>query len=81
MKRRSDKDIGALFRDGAAVDRAVMEAARDAVRLHRRHNEPLVLWRDGGVAHVDPWTVPLPEDEQNGAEARGYGGAGEPSDA
>ncbi|HET7228624.1 MAG TPA: hypothetical protein VFJ16_01345 [Longimicrobium sp.] len=63
MKRRSDKDIGALFRDGSAVDRAVALAAQDAVRLHRRHNVPLVSWADGRVVHVDPWTVPLPEDE------------------
>ena len=66
MKRKSDKDIGALFRDGAAVDRAVAHAAQDAVRLHRRHNVPLVSWRDGKVVHVDPWSIPLPEDPADG---------------
>ncbi len=62
MKRRSDKDITALFREGTAVDRAVALAAQDAVRLHRRFNEPLVSWEDGQVVYIDPWTVPLPED-------------------
>ncbi|HEU4556291.1 MAG TPA: hypothetical protein VFS20_00530 [Longimicrobium sp.] len=67
MKRRSDKDITALFREGTAVDRAVANAAMDAVRVHRRHNVPLVSWEDGQVVHIDPWTVPLPEDSgENG---------------
>lgn len=79
MNRERAKDISALMRERTAVDRAVMLAAHDAVRLHRRHNVPLVLWRDGRVAHVDPWTVPLPEDE--GAEVRGGGGAEDPPDA
>jgi hypothetical protein len=69
MKRSSDKDIGTLFRDGTAVDRAVGLAAEDAVRLHRRHGVPLVSWRDGRVVYVDPWEVPLPEDEGEGETA------------
>ena len=68
MKRRSDKDITTLFREGTAVDRAVANAAQDAVRLHRQHNVPLVSWHEGQVIHVDPWDVPLPED---GAEGGG----------
>jgi len=79
MNRVPAKDISALMRDRTEVDRAIVLAAQDAVRLHRRHNVPLVLWRDGGVAHVDPWTVPLPEDE--GAEVRGCGGAENSTDA
>jgi hypothetical protein len=69
VKRRSDKDITALFREGTAVDRAVGNAAMDAVRLHRRHNVPLVSWRDGEVVHIDPWTVPLPEDDAGNRDA------------
>ena len=62
MNRRPAKDISALMRERTAVDRAVALAAQDAVRLHRRYNEPLVSWEDGQVVHIDPWTVPLPED-------------------
>jgi hypothetical protein len=79
MNRTPAKDISALMRERTAVDRAIILAAQDAVRLHRRHNEPLVSWKDGQVVHIDPWTVPLPEDE--GAEVRGYGGAEEPGSA
>ncbi len=75
MKRRSDKDIGTLFRDGTAVDRAVANAAHDAVRLHRRHGVPLGSRRDGRVVHVDPWEVELPEDEGDGADTEAATGA------
>lgn len=71
MNKRQAKDISALIHDRTAVDRAVAQAAQDAVRLHRRHNVPLVSWRDGRVVHIDPWEVPLPEDEEGGAEAAG----------
>lgn len=62
MNKARARDISALIEDRTAVDRAVAEAAHDAVRLHRRHNVPLVSWRDGKVLYVDPWDVPLPED-------------------
>ena len=75
MKRRSDKDITALFREGTAVDRAVANAALDAVRLHRRYNEPLVSWEDGHVIYVDPWEVPLPEDNAGNGDAEVHTGA------
>jgi len=64
MNKHPAKDISALIRDRTAVDRAVALAAQDAVRLHRRHRVPLVSWRDGRVEYVDPWQVPLPEDEE-----------------
>jgi hypothetical protein len=70
VKRRSDKDITALFREGTAVDRAVANAAMDAVRLHRRHNVPLVSWEGGQVVHIDPWTVTLPEDSGESDDRR-----------
>jgi hypothetical protein len=78
MNRTPAKDISALIRERTEVDRAVALAAQDAVRLHRRHNVPLVSWGDGKVVHIDPWKVPLPEDD--GAEVRGYGGAEERTD-
>lgn len=67
MNRRGAKDISALMRDRTAVDRAVALAAQDAVRLHRRHNVPLVGWGDGKVIYIDPWSVPLPEDHDGNA--------------
>ena len=45
-------------------ERALRDAIADvAVRLHRRHNVPLVSWADGKVVYLDPWKVPLPDDE------------------
>ena len=69
MNRTPAKDISALMRERTAVDRAVALAAQDAVRLHRRYNEPLVSWEDGHVIYIDPWTVPLPEDDAGDGDA------------
>jgi hypothetical protein len=52
MKTRELGRIGQLFADGRAVDAALRLAFRDAVRVHKRHNVPLVLWRDGRITLV-----------------------------
>jgi hypothetical protein len=38
----------------ALISRALNEAARDAVEIHRRAGLPLVVWQDGKVALVPP---------------------------
>ena len=48
---------------GKRLDRAMQQAFWDAVRLHRLHRIPLVVWRDGGIREVDPFTIELPEDD------------------
>jgi hypothetical protein len=53
---RGDKDIQALFRDGREIDRALREAVREAVLMHKKMGWPIVEWRDGKVV----WT---PADE------------------
>jgi hypothetical protein len=60
------KDIGALMREGTAVDRAVKLAFHDAVRRHRQANVPVVMRENGQVVLVSPFDVPLPEDEPGG---------------
>jgi hypothetical protein len=36
----------------ASISRALNEAARDAVELHRQAGIPLAVWKDGKVAFV-----------------------------
>lgn len=55
-KSRGEKDIQALFRDGREIDRALREAVREAVLMHKKMGWPIVEWRDGKVV----WT---PADE------------------
>lgn len=63
MAARSPKDVGALMRDGRAVDRAVYNAFLEAVRRHRQAGEPIMIRKNGEVVIVSPFEVPLPEDE------------------
>ena len=46
--------ITELFDDGAAIDRALREAAQDARRLHKAIGNPMATWREGKVVWVQP---------------------------
>jgi hypothetical protein len=54
--------IADAFARGTPIDEAVNEAARDAVRLHRKSGLPMASWEDGKVVWVSPFDVDLPED-------------------
>ena len=50
------------YRDLQGSRRAMIRAARRAAEVARLHGQPLVLWRDGQVVHVQPDDLPdLPE--------------------
>lgn len=59
----NNQDIQEAFEHGERIDRAMDRAFFEAVRLHRRHKVPMALWEDGQVHQVDPFFIPLPEDE------------------
>ena len=50
----SSVDIGKIFRDGTAIDRAVRQATRQAVLDHKRAGHPIAVWRDGKVVWLQP---------------------------
>ncbi len=52
MKADPPKDIGKLFRDGAAIDQALERAALEAKREHERLGLPAAAWRDGRVVWI-----------------------------
>jgi hypothetical protein len=58
---KARKDVGAIMRDGEAIDRAMDRAFRRVVEHHRRLGLPLVMWRDGKVVHVPAESVNLDE--------------------
>ena len=62
MIRRSAKDIAAILRDGAAIDRAIERAGYAVVRRHRQLGVPLVIRQDGRVVELPPESVWIPED-------------------
>ncbi len=63
-KRRArdmhNRRIKEAFEDGSVIDEAMNHAFYAAVRLHRMHRIPLVLWEDGQVCYVDPYEILLP---------------------
>lgn len=62
MNHDPSRDIGAIIREGSAIDRAIVAARRRVIDRHRRLGLPLVIWRDGRVVEVSPESVELPDD-------------------
>lgn len=71
MIKRSSEEIERIFEDGTAIDRAMIRTHRAVILRHRQAGVPLVLWRDGQVVEVDPFSVELPvvDEPEGSAEA------------
>jgi len=63
MKTDRREDIGELFRQGEPIDRAVRMAARDAVALHKRMDQPMPVWRDGKTVWIPPEEIEIPPED------------------
>lgn len=63
MQTARKPDIGALFDDDAAMQRAMNQAVREALRRHKLLGESIVVWRDGQVVVVPPEEIEIPEDD------------------
>jgi hypothetical protein len=48
------KDIQKIFEDGVLIDKAMINAAWEALRTHKRAGHPLAIWKDGRVQWVSP---------------------------
>jgi len=53
------KTIDQFLADGAAVDRAMREAVRQALVRHKRLGESIIVWRDGKVVELPPEEIPV----------------------
>jgi hypothetical protein len=62
MIDRAARDIGAIIREGSAIDHAIETARHRVVRRHRQLGVPLVVWRDGQVVEISAESIRLPED-------------------
>ena len=54
MKRNEPKDIDAICRDGALIDRAMQTATREAIKQHRQAGLLMPVWRDGQTVFITP---------------------------
>ncbi|MGH7362001.1 MAG: hypothetical protein ACREJI_10370 [Candidatus Methylomirabilales bacterium] len=70
MKPNKTKDIGRIFAEGTLIDAALAEAAREALRRHKRAGHPIVVWRDGKVVRVPPEDIKLPRMTADGRGRR-----------
>ena len=52
MSARPEVDALAVLREGTAVDEALRQAWRDAVVLHKKLGQPMVVWKDGQVVWI-----------------------------
>jgi hypothetical protein len=52
-------DIGALFRDGRAIEAALRRGVREALRDHKRTGDPIVIWKDGRVVTLRAEDIPV----------------------
>lgn len=57
--------IDELFEDGREIDEALLEAARDARRLHKALGNPMATWKDGQVVWVQPEDIQIDDDSED----------------
>jgi hypothetical protein len=54
--------IDRAFAEGTPVDQAIEEAVREALKLHKRAGNPIVVWRNGGMHWIQPEDIQLPDE-------------------
>ncbi len=69
MTKRPRKDIGAIVRDGTAIDRAFEAARRRVVREHLPLGIPLAVWQDGRVVVIPPEAAAALQEQEDAARA------------
>ncbi len=63
MTNERTKDIMEIFAEGTAVDRALQEGVRQALRRHKLLGQSVAVWRDGQVVIVPPEEIPVEPGE------------------
>ncbi|MGA2590894.1 MAG: hypothetical protein ABSH32_13325 [Bryobacteraceae bacterium] len=53
-----EKDIGQIFRDGTAIDEALEQAYRQAIREHRASGVPMSFWENGKIVEIPADQLP-----------------------
>lgn len=64
MTGEVDRAIAAKFREGWPIDRALVNAVREALVVHKRLGHPIAAWRDGKVVWIPPEEIPHPPADQ-----------------
>ena len=65
----SRPDIDALFRHGVEIDRAMLRASRNAMRMHKLLGHSIPVWSNGRVVWIPPDEIQV--EESGPSENRG----------
>ena len=65
---KAEPTLAELFEDGRAIDEALLEAARDARRLHKALGHPMATWLDGRVVWVQPEDIRVDDESSKERE-------------
>ena len=59
MKKKSEKSIDEIFKEGFPIDNALKKAVQEALVRHKQAGNPIVVWRDGKIVWLKPEEIPV----------------------
>ena len=59
MKKKSEKSIDEIFKEGSLIDKALKKAVQEALVRHKQAGNPIVVWRDGKIIWLKPEEIPV----------------------
>ncbi|OGW08789.1 MAG: hypothetical protein A3F81_00815 [Nitrospinae bacterium RIFCSPLOWO2_12_FULL_39_93] len=59
MKKKSEKSIDEIFKEGSLIDNALKKAVQEALVRHKQAGNPIVVWRDGKIVWLKPEEIPV----------------------
>ena len=62
MKPDPNRSIAERIADTALMEKALQEAAREALRRHKQAGNPIAAWRDGRVVLIAPEDIRIDEE-------------------
>ena len=59
MKKKSEKSIDEIFKEGSLIDNALKKAIQETLLRHKQAGNPIVVWRDGKIVWLKPEEIPV----------------------
>ena len=59
MKKKTEKSIDEIFKEGSLIDNALKKAVQEALVRHKQAGNPIVVWRDGKIVWLKPKEIPV----------------------
>lgn len=59
MKKKPEKTIDEIFKEGLPIDNALKKAVQEALVRHKQAGNSIVVWRDGKIIWLKPEEIPV----------------------